>query len=138
MSNPFWNGRDYNPIISVNGVSLPVCPSSCGWDLEDLSDADAGRSEDGWMHKNRIGQIRRLSPEWRNIPIEQAQRILKMFNPEYVTILFIDPLTDPYYGYRREEIFYTGNRSAALYNAAKNIFEKVSFNLISQIPDVGY
>lgn len=136
--NPFWNGTDFNPIISVDGRALPVCPSSYSWELEDLSDSEAGRSEDNEMHKNRTGQIRGLKLEWSNLPIQTMQKILKMFNPEYVEVLYIDPLTDPYFGYRRTEVFYTGNRTLALYNARLNICEKLSFNLISQYADTAY
>ena len=46
---------DYNPIKSVDGYSVKA-PSSYQWDMEDLSDSSAGRTEDCVMHKNRIGQ----------------------------------------------------------------------------------
>ena len=55
--NPFNNGRDFNPIISVDGSRLVKCPTSYEWEKEDLSNATAGRSEDGVMHKNRIGSV---------------------------------------------------------------------------------
>ena len=44
--NPFNNGRDFNPIISVDGSRLVKCPTSYEWEKEDLSNATAGRSED--------------------------------------------------------------------------------------------
>lgn len=138
MDNPFWNGTDFNPIISVDGVALPECPSKYSWELEDLSDANAGRTEDYAMHKNRGAQIRGLKLEWNNLPLQTMQRILKMFNPEYVDVLYIDPLTDAYFGYRRSDIFYTGNRQLAVYNASLNICEKLAFNLVTQYGDSNY
>lgn len=134
-NNPFWNGTEYNPIISVNGVALPVCPSSFQWEEEDLSNSEAGRSEDGVMHKNRIGTIRGIKLEWQNLPLQMMQKILKMFSPEYFTVVYIDVATDPYYGYRRSEEFYVGNRTLSLKSARLNICEKLSFNLISRVPD---
>ena len=136
--NPFWNGTDYNPIISVDGVALPKCPSAFSWEEEDLSNSEAGRSEDGVMHKNRIGMIRGVKLEWQHIPVQTAQKILRMFSPEYVTVVYIDPAVDSYYGYRREEVFYVGNRTVSLKNARLNLCEKLSFNLISQYPDSSY
>lgn len=138
MANPFFNGTDYNPIISVDGVALPQCPSSFQWEQEDLSNAEAGRSEDGVMHKNRIGTIRGIKLEWKSLPVQMMNKILKMFAPEYITVVYIDPATDPYYGYRRKEVFYVGNRSLSVYNARLNICEKLSFNLISRDPDSRY
>ena len=138
MANPFYNGTDYNPIISVDGVALPKCPSSFQWEQEDLSNSEAGRSEDGVMHKNRIGTIRGVKLEWQNLPIQTMQKIIKMFSPEYIRVVYIDPAVDPYYGYRREEIFYVGNRNVTVKNARLNICEKLSFNLISRYPDSSY
>lgn len=134
MSNPFWNGTDFNPIISVDGVPLPVTPSSFSWNQEDLSNASAGRSEDGVMHKNRIGMIRSAQLEWRNLSIETMQTIINMFRPEYIMVVYIDPATGEGYNYRRREVFYVGNRSVAVKNAALNICEKLSFNIITRNP----
>ena len=134
MSNPFWNGEDFNPIISVDGVLLPVTPSSFSWNQEDLSNASAGRSEDGVMHKNRIGMIRSAQLEWRNLPIETMQAIINMFSPEYIMVVYIDPATGEGYNYRRREVFYVGNRSVTVKNAALNICEKLSFNIITRNP----
>ena len=134
MSNPFWNGTDFNPIISVDGVSLPVTPSSFSWNQEDLSNASAGRSEDGVMHKNRIGMIRSAQLEWQNLPIETMQTIINMFSPEYIMVVYIDPATGLGHNYRRREVFYVGNRSVTVKNAALNICEKLSFNIITRNP----
>lgn len=134
MSNPFWNGTDFDPIISVDGTALPVTPSSFSWTQEDLSNASAGRSEDGVMHKNRIGMIRSAQLEWQNLPIETMRTLINMFSPEYITVTFIDPATSPTYNYRRTEVFYVGNRSLTVKNAALNICEKLSFNIISRDP----
>ena len=44
-----------NPIQSVGGVTVPV-PSKYDWQLSDVSSKDAGRTEDGLMHKEKIAQ----------------------------------------------------------------------------------
>ena len=132
MSNPFWNGTDYNPIISVDGVALPVTPSTFSWTQEDLSNASAGRSEDCVMHKNRMGMIRSAQLGFSNLPIETMQTLINMFSPEYISVVYIDPATSAAYNYRRRDIFYVGNRSLTVKNAALNICEKLSFNIITR------
>ena len=133
--NPFYNGRDYNPIISIDGVALPVSPSSFDWEEEDLSNAEAGRTEDGVMHKNRIGSIRRCGLSFKNLPLQTMQKILAMFSPEYITVTYISPATDPYYGYRMTEVFYVGTRKVSVYSARLNICADLTFNIISRDPN---
>ena len=58
--------QSYNPIQSVGGVAIP-CPSKYSWNLSDVSLADAGRTEDGKMHKMRITQKVHLEMEWQNV-----------------------------------------------------------------------
>lgn len=116
-----------NPIKSIDGKSIP-CPSSYVWKLEDTSQSDAGRTEDGVMHKKRIGQVVGLELSWQNIPTDKVSKILKAFNPEYITVEYLDPMAG---GYKKLE-FYVGNRSAPMYNAAKGLWSNVSFNIIDR------
>lgn len=116
-----------NPIRSVNGQPIP-CPSSFQWALEDLSSSDAGRTEDTIMDKKRIGQIVKLNLEWQNISISNASTILKAFNPEYLTICYLDAKSGSY----RTSTFYVGNRTAPLYNSKLGVWSKISFNVIER------
>lgn len=116
-----------NPIASVDGVSIH-CPSSFQWELEDISAADAGRTEDTLMHKNRIGQIVKLELEWKNVPTSTASAVLRAFNPEYVSVRYLDPMSGGYL----TKTFYVGNRSSPLYNAELGVWSNVSFNLIER------
>lgn len=116
-----------NPIKSVDGKAVK-CPSSYLWKLEDTSQSDAGRTEDGVMHKKRIGQVVGLELSWNNITTSEASAILKAFNPEYITADYLDPMEG---GYKQLE-FYVGNRSAPMYNAQKGLWSNVSFNLIDR------
>ena len=51
-----------NPIREVNGQYAHT-PSTYEYELEDVSDASAGRTEDGLMHKNQIRQVVKLTLE---------------------------------------------------------------------------
>lgn len=116
-----------NPIWSVDGKPVK-CPSSYLWKLEDTSQSDAGRTEDGVMHKKRIGQVVGLELSWNSITTSEASEILKAFNPEYITVVYLDPMAGLY----QELEFYVGNRSAPMYNAKKGLWSNVSFNLIDR------
>ena len=56
---------NYNPIETVGGSAI-ACPSKYEWTINDVSASDAGRTEDGKMHKKRIARKRKLELEWKN------------------------------------------------------------------------
>ena len=118
--------QSYNPIQSVGGVAIP-CPSKYSWNLSDVSSADAGRTEDGKMHKMRITQKVHLEMEWQNVSDADAQTILTAFQPEYFSV--------NYYDYKslgfQTKIFYAGDRKVDSYNRARQI-GTITFNIIEQ------
>ena len=116
-----------NPIRSVNGVEVK-CPSSYLWKLEDVSASDAGRTEDTKMDKMRIGQIVGIELSWQNLTTNEVSKILKAFNPEYITVTYLDAMAGKYV----TSEFYVGNRSAPMYNSRKGIWSNVSLNLIER------
>lgn len=119
--------NDYNPIRSVDGVAIK-CPSGYQWKLQDISDSDAGRTEDTVMDKKRIGQCVKLELSWQNVSIRDASEILRRFNPEYVTIRYLDAMTGKY----ETSEFYVGDRSAPLYNCQKGVWNNIAFNVIER------
>lgn len=116
-----------NPLISVGGATVP-CPSSYEYQLCDVSAEDAGRTEDGIMHKNLVSQKRKLSLEWKYVTVQQAATILSAFNSEYTNITYLDLLT----GSNRSGEFYTGDRSAPVYNTYLGLVESIKFNVIER------
>lgn len=118
---------DYNPIRSVDGVAVK-CPSAYQWKLEDISSPDAGRTEDTVMDKMRIGQVVGIELSWQNITIDEAATILRQFNPEYISVCYLDAMQGRFV----TSEFYVGNRSAPLYNAATGRWSNVTFNLIER------
>lgn len=121
------NPDTYNPIENVGGVFVRS-PSAFQWSLQDISSPDAGRTEDGLMHKDRIGQKVKIQLSWNNIPTSDASAILTAFNPEYVEIKYLDPMAGDYL----TKTFYVGDRSAPMYNATVGLWSNVSFNIIEQ------
>lgn len=120
-------GNDFNPIKSIDGSTVK-CPSFFKWKLEDLSVADAGRTEDYQMDKARVGQIVGLDLKWKNITTYDASKILKAFNPEYITVCYLDPKE----GLFRTTEFYVGDRAAPLYNCETGLWSELSFSIIER------
>ena len=126
---------NYNPIYSVGSTTNIPAPSSYVWKLEDISAPDAGRTEDGVMHKKRIGQVVGIELSWQNVTTAQAHTILTAFNPEYVNVRYIDPMSgDSSNNYVVSDAvtFYVGNRSAPMYNSKRGLWSNISFNLIDR------
>jgi len=116
-----------NPIQSVNGVAVR-CPSSYQYDLQDISAADAGRTEDTNMDKMRIGQCVKLELAWNGIRTADVSAILRAFNAEYITVTYLDALDG---GFRTSE-FYVGDRTTPAYSTELNLWNNVSFNIIER------
>lgn len=116
-------------MIRVDGVVLPS-PSGFSWGKSDISGADAGRTEDTIMHKNRIGSKRKLHLEWQNTDVATTAAILQAFEPEYVQINYPDALAGTY----QTRTFYTGDQSAPLRAWTRNYkrYQTVSFDVIER------
>lgn len=119
--------NDYNPIRSVDGKAIP-CPSGYKYMLQDISASDAGRTEDTVMDKKRIGQCVKLELEWQNIDSDTASTVLQAFNPQYISVCYLDAMSG---GYKTSE-FYVGDRSAPAYNVRLGVWSNVSFNVIER------
>lgn len=130
--------KKINPIprVSHNGGSSWIsvkCPSSFQYLLEDVSDSSAGRTEDGVMHKNRIGQTIGVELSWNGITTKELHDLLVAFNPEYIIAQFIEPLSgDASNNYYKNLEVYIGNRTAPMYNASMGLWENLSLKIIDR------
>lgn len=124
----------YDPLSPIRWVSNTEAgtvktyvksPSDYQYDLQDVSRSDAGRMEDAWMHKYRVGQVCKISLEWQNVTTDVVAALLQMFDPEYLYVNYLDAKTGDY----RTDYFYVGNRSAPLYSRTNNVWKNVAFNL---------
>ena len=127
----------YIAIRKVNGNDVTntiVQPASMEWELEDVSDPDAGRTADGLMHKKTIRQVVALSLSWNGLRTAQARAILSLFSVgstggnEYFTVEYLDPLSGGY----STKTFYVGNRTAPMYSAELDIWSNISFKIIQR------
>lgn len=116
-------------MIIVDGAEMP-CPSVFNWGLQDVSAAESGRTDDTIMHKNRVGQKRKIGLQWNGIGWEKTSQILQAFNPEYIMVTYPDMMS----GHYETREFYVGDRSAPvkLWWVNKKMIESLSFDIIER------
>lgn len=116
-------------MITVDGADMP-CPSVMTWGLQDISASESGRTDDTTMHKNRVGQKRKISLQWNGPDWATTSTILKAFNPEYIKVKYPDMMSGEY----ETRTFYVGDRSAPVkwWWVGNQRLESVSFDIIER------
>lgn len=117
----------------VGGTRLKS-PAEFQWGWQQVSDQNAGRTQDTTMHVNRIGIKRKLELEWQNLTPQETYEILQVFQPEYIRVTYHDPLDSPDPDAMSTRTFYTGDKSAPIYSwyIGGERYEKLTFNLIER------
>ena len=121
--------KDNNNMIRVNGKKIKT-PSVFKPSLQDISAADAGRTQDALMHKNRVAKKRKISLAWNNVTKEEAHSILVAFKDEYFRVTYYDP----WEGGDVTKTFYSGDQDSPvkMWTVNKKIYEQVSFDIIER------
>ena len=118
-----------NGMILVDGVAIKT-PSSMTIGFQDVSNTDAGRTQDALMHKNMIAQKRKIDFVWAAPTPAEAHAILTAFNPEYFNVTYYDPLV----GDTVTKTFYSGDKSAPIkiWTVGHKRYEQIAFNVIER------
>lgn len=74
-----------NPYIAFQGVK---------WQRNDVDGPNAGRTLDGTMVRDRVGEKDRLDITCRPLLAEELSTILQLINPVFVTVRYTSPLTN--------------------------------------------
>lgn len=116
-----------SPIQLVDGKACP-CPSDYNFIISDVSDSESGRTEDGTMWKNKVGQMVKIELSWQNPTGNMVTSILDLFAPEYFTVKYFDPRINNF----NTSVFYVGDRSTPMYNFPKNLWTDLKLNIIER------
>lgn len=116
-----------NPLKSVGGKTVK-CPSQYKWEQIDVSASDAGRTEDGLMHKKKIRTVDGITLEWAYPTTTELKAILAAFSAEYISITYLSPTAGDFV----TKTFYVGDRSSPMYNSTLNRWENVSFKIVER------
>lgn len=119
--------NDFNPIKAVNGIAIP-CPSAYTFILSDVSAADAGRTEDTVMHKNKLGEMVKIELSWQNVDNDTVYEVLNAFDDEYFSVTFYHPK----YKGDRTSTFYVGDRTSPMYNHRLGVWQNLNLNIIER------
>ena len=120
--------RYTNP-FKIDGTTIPV-PSEYGFELEDLSSDESGRTLDGIMHKDVIAVKDIYSCTWKSLSWEDLGQLLLLVNGKTkVTLTYVDPR---YPSAILVNDFYVGKRSGKLNNLnhSKNTWKDITFQFI--------
>lgn len=131
-----------NPIQSITAVTktggaisgaitytnLPV-PNAYTVKLVNISGADAGRAEDLAMDTMVKGKSIRIDVTFPYLSRLDMALLLTAINTRYMNVSYLDPEVATGYITKR---FYIGDRTAPLWNAARGMWESLSFAFIQQ------
>lgn len=116
--------------FKINNVDMP-CPSKCDPGYQDISAPDSGRTLDGLMWKNKVGQKVTLDLEWLGLSDEDAATILQAVDPEYIDVTYHDAKQNAII----TKTFYTGDRKCATYwwvDGEGFTYSNLVFNIIER------
>ena len=78
-SHPY---TDLTPYIALGGLK---------WSRNDVEASDAGRTQDGLMHRSRVGLKIRLDCKCRPLLLEEAKTVLSAIWPVWLDVVYLDP-----------------------------------------------
>lgn len=115
-------------MIAVDGAPIKT-PSTFTWKKQDVSSADAGRTQDALMHKMKVAEKRSLTLGWNNPTDTEVQEILSHFSPEYVNITYYDAMVG-----QTTKNFYTGDMQAdtKMWLVNNKRYSQLSFEVIER------
>lgn len=82
-------------VFTVNGVNmLPyVAYQGLKWSRNDVDAPNTGRTMDGTMQRGRVATKIKIEVKCRPLKTVEAQIVLNAILPEYVTVVYTDPMS---------------------------------------------
>nr|DAE50745.1 MAG TPA: hypothetical protein [Bacteriophage sp.] len=110
-------------ILKIDGVIMPdPLLEGYGWELNDISSEDSGRTMKGQMIKKRVAQKRKLSCKWPPLSLAEASKLLKAANPVYLEVTFFDLKENKFI----TKTCYTGDRSCSGFFTIRKVAGKLT------------
>lgn len=114
--------------IKINNKDLPVAPTKYDLEYSDLDSSGVRSITDGILRRNRIrSNTLKLSLEWQNISIQEANTLVKLVDSEAFGVEIYDIVRNA----RTIKTMYAGNKKHSYRVIGNDVVDaKVSFNLI--------
>ena len=116
-------------VFKIDGVAIPT-PVEYGFDIEDLSSQNSGRTLDGVMHKDVVSVKDYYTCRWSRLSMQETATLLNLVNGKtQVSLTYVDPRTP---NTMLTNTFYVGKRSGKANNLtwANNTWKDISFQFI--------
>lgn len=116
-------------VFKIDGTAIPT-PSEYGFDIEDLSSDNTGRTLDGVMHKDVVAVKDYYTCTWSRLSWADTAKLLNLVNGKTkVTLTYYDPRKP---NVAQQNKFYIGKRSGKANNLrnAGNTWKEVTFQFI--------
>lgn len=105
-------GEENTTMLTINGVAMAT-PSKFTVTLNDLDSEETGRSLDGNLHRDVIGQnFRTIDLGWATMSRHDLQLLLNNVSHETFSVSYYDPIQDAMIS----KTMYAGNRKIDMYN----------------------
>lgn len=116
-------------VLKVNGVNLMpyIVQNGIKWQRNDIDGANAGRTMDGTMLRQRIAAKVRLDITCMDLTSEDARVVLNAIWPEYVEVEYTDPMTGP-----AIKTMYSNNIPATYVDTDTDRWKGIAFALIER------
>lgn len=104
--------------LTIGGVDIVpfVAFGGFAYQHSDIDAADSGRTMDATMHRGRVASKIRLDITCRPLTDANVQTVLSAISPEWVTVVFTDPMT----GTDVTKTMYSNNRKASFLLKRRN------------------
>lgn len=112
------NGIDMMPYIAQNGIK---------WQRNDIDGANAGRTMDGTMHRQRVTSKARLDVTCLPLTSAETAVVLNAIWPEYVEVEYTDPMDGIVI-----RTMYSNNIPATYVDTDTDRWEGITFALIER------
>lgn len=116
-------------VLKINGVDMMpyIAQKGIKWQRNDLDGANAGRTMDGKMHRERVTSKVRLDITCLPLKSEAAAIVLNAIYPEYVEVEYVDPMYGP-----SIKTMYSNNIPATYMDTKTDLWEGIAFPLIER------
>lgn len=119
--------------ITLNGIIIRQPDEGLGYDFETTYTEDSTRAMNGTLYSTPMFTVESFSYRATWVPAAEMRKILQIAARGYPFKLHY---FSPYYGRWRDDAFYVGKGSLSIgfLNAAQEVFEDLSFNMIGVNP----
>lgn len=83
-----WNAQSHSGWVNITPY---IAFGGLKWTRNDIDSADAGRTQDGLMHRGRVGTKDKLELTFRPLKQAEVETVFRALFPEFIAVAFVSP-----------------------------------------------